>query len=110
MENTREQKLEKFTEVMTIIALRKTEFFNKTWILLEEKIPDDFAEHQDEELKDAILRIISAMDNTLFLSPEELKSKRVNSTSSIEDLKINKEKLQEEFYRSLKEQYPDLLL
>ena len=110
MEKTREQKFENFTDVMTIVALRKVEFFNKVWKLLCDKIPEDFAEHQDEELKDAIQRIISHMSNKLFIGPEEATSKRINPKLKIEDLRIDQNKLIEEFYKSLKTQYPDLIL
>ena len=110
MEKTREQKFENFTDVMTMVALRKVEFFNKVWKLLCDKIPEDFAEHQDEELKDAIQRIIANMSNKLFIGPEEATSKRINPKLKIEDLRIDQNKLIEEFYKSLKTQYPDLRL
>ncbi len=110
MEKTREQKFENFTDVMTIVALRKVEFFNKVWNLLCDKIPEDFAEHQDEELKDAIQRIISHMSNNLFIGPEEEKNKRINPKLKIGDLGIDQNKLTKEFYKSLKIQYPDLIL
>ena len=110
MEKTREQKFETFTEVMTVVALRKVEFFNRTWELLSKNIPEDFAEHQIEDLKDAVKRIISHMTNKLFISPEEIKNKCINSELKIQDLGIDQNGLVRDFFESLKKEYPDLEL
>ncbi len=105
---TRERKFEKFTEVMTVVALRKVEFYNRVWDPLSKQIPEDFAEHQIEDLKDAIKRIISHMSNELFLSDKEIQTKKINAGLKISEIGIDQGKLINDFFISLKEQYPDL--
>ncbi len=110
MEKTRKQQFENFTEVMTIIALRKVEFYNRVCQQLINNLPQDFAEHQDEELKDAFKRTIANMNNELFIGPQEAKSKRINPELKLSELGIDTTLLAEEFLKSLKTQYPDLKL
>jgi hypothetical protein len=108
MEKNREEKFENFTEVMTIVALRKTEFFNKVWTELSQKIPEDFTENNKASLKDSIERIISHMSNKLFISEEESKRKQINPKLKISEIGIDERKLADDFYDSLRKEYPDL--
>lgn len=108
MEGNREEKFENFTEVMTVVALRKIEFFNKVWAGLSRKIPEDFTEYNKTLLKDSIKRIISHMSNRLFISEEETKRKQINPKLKISEIGVDEKKLVDDFYDSLRKEYPDL--
>jgi hypothetical protein len=103
-----EKEFENFVEVMTVVALRKTEFFNKIWVVLEKKIPEDFTDKDEDNLRRAIIRTISEMTIKLFISEEEICNKKINSFLRLPDLHINEKDLVKQFYDSLHEQYPDL--
>ncbi len=77
-------------EIVSIIAKRKTEFYLKTKQKLLETLPALI------DRKEAIRRVrhaISKIDNSLFISQDEKATKIINPELSVDQLKLDQEKI-----------------
>ncbi len=82
--------------VASIIALRKTEFVDRAWGGLRPRIPIGIDENR---VRNALERIVATMDNGLFLSQEEKRTKTINPKLDVASLQLNRELLEREFHR-----------
>ena len=101
-------KVQKIIDMMNIIALRKSEYFDKLWPNIIKKIPKEINENERKSLKDVLKEVIAEMDNDLFISKDEIESKKMNLNLKIEDIGIGKEKFWIDFKNKVFDKYPDL--
>jgi hypothetical protein len=94
-------------DVLNVVALRKTEFFNKIWQLLQPKIKN-LSDKEKNNIKDAFVKVISNMSNDLFISKDERTNKVLHKDWPIHKLKLNEKEILKEFNTQMKKQYPKL--
>lgn len=80
------EEFKKFFEHSGIIALRKTEFFEKVWSQFSMQIPEHINKN---EVKNLLLDIISNLDNKFFISDLEKKNKTIDPKLPLEKLKLD---------------------
>jgi hypothetical protein len=78
--------MKKFFDISSVIALRKTAYFEKVWYEFSRKIPSNV---NVEELRNEIKEIIANLDNKLFISDEEQKTKTIDPNLPLEKLNLN---------------------
>lgn len=97
-------------DIINILALRKVEFLNRLWNQIEPRIKRTFSADEMNNLKNAITKTISTMDNSLFLSSQEKEKHQVQKNRSLQELDLDSTSLLNEFKHHLKKHYPDLNL
>jgi len=78
--------IKKFLDVASIVALRKTEYFNKVWHKLENQIQSNV---DKEEVKKAVIKIIADLDDNLFIGKDERQKNFINSKLTLDKLKLD---------------------
>ena len=94
-------------DILNIIAIRKSEFFNRVWSSIDTDAKTLSSEDKIN-VKNATMKIISNMDNILFLSEEEKKNKIIKKNLSISKLNLDEKKIWNNFKIKMKELYPGL--
>lgn len=91
-------KEEKLFQITSIIALRKTEFFNRMWAKLKPKVPPEI----EHKVRQELLQVISNMPNTTFLSDGEKSTKTIDPKLDIAQLRLDERSVSKEFYKTLR--------
>jgi hypothetical protein len=104
-----ENQIENFAEALLIIAARKMEYLN----LLCSNLSDNaefkhMNADEQKNLKAVIERIVSNLDNEMFLNPEEKAFKKINPNLTLSELKIDSKKLSAYFKEVLKKEHSGL--
>lgn len=81
---------EDFYRNVGIITLRKVELCNRIMHQIQKGELDSL---DKDSLHSTLLRIISKMDNLLFIGEDEKNRKKIHPNRTIDDLKLNEEEI-----------------
>ena len=85
-------------DALTIIATRKAKFYQRSRNELFKHIPPSVNE---KEVKAALRKAISEVDNSLFISKEEKDTKVIDPSTSVKNLGLDTDKIISEVIRKL---------
>ena len=80
-------------KALEVVALRKAVFYQRSRDILLKNLPADI---NKEQARRTLRETISELDNSLFISKREKETKRIDPSSSIDDLDLDKDKIKGE--------------
>lgn len=90
---------EKTLDASGIVALRKTELFNRIWYNLANELPESEYKYA---IKEKLMITIAKMNNALFLATMEKRRKNIDPNLSLDELKLSDKKIINKLMREIK--------
>lgn len=87
-----------------IIALRKTELFNRIWYKLDNELLESEYKY---EIKEKLMITIAKMKNTFFLTTMEKRKKNINPNLSLDQLRLSNKKIINKLIREIEPRKAD---
>lgn len=85
-------------DVLAIIALRKSKFYQKTRDLLLKEVPSNI---DKQDVRQKLRKAIANLDNNLFIGEEERKTNIIDPALPLEQLQLNGEEIKKHVLKAL---------
>ncbi len=85
-------------DIISIVAARKTEFYENTKRKLLASLP---ASIDRDQARSRLRRVISQLDNSLFIGEDELMARTVDPARSVSELTLDNEKILAQIVREM---------
>jgi hypothetical protein len=85
-------------DVLAIIALRKSKFYQKTRDGLIKELPSNI---DKQDVRQKLRKAIADLDNNLFIGEEEKKTNTIDPTLPLERLQLNSEEIKKHVLKAL---------